>query len=208
MRNLLNVAAATAALSASSIAIAPDAHAGGVGVTMGGGFHQERAYYYRDDGDLTQGVDKQLPGNMGMGVELLLGDRDDRVLGVVRGYVSRDGALSNPDPKALGEDMSYDYIYPDVEAKGAATVGAFAVGMQWGLWGDANGFQVIATTLIGSGFWTLDNLEYAIFQGGMGATYTVNERFQFMGSLDATARYRKRFSLGADVWVSARYLFD
>jgi len=202
MRNLLTAAAATTGL----FLLPSAAMAGGVGVTMGAGFHQDRAYYYRDDGE--QGIDKQLPGNSGIGAELLLGDRDDRVIGVVRGYISHDASLNNPDPIALGEDKSYDYVFPDVEAKGGRNVGSFAVGIQWGLWGDPNGFQVIANTLIGSGFWTTDNLEYALFQPGAGVTYTMNERFQLMGSLDATFRYRKRFQVGSDVWVSARYMFD
>ena len=209
MRTLLSVAVATTALFVTTAATAPStAQAGGIGVTMGGGFHQDRAYYYRDDGSLTQGIDKQLPGNYSIGGEVLLGDRDDRVLGLVRGYISHDASLKNPDPAALGEDTSYDYIFPDVEAKGGRTVGAFSVGMQWGLWGDPNGFQVVANSLIGSGFWTVDNLEYALFEAGVGAAYTMNERFQVVGSLDATARYRKRFHFGSDVWVSARYLFD
>ena len=209
MRILHTVTAASAALLASGMAMAPTAaQAGGVGFTMGGGFHQDQAYYYRDDGSLTQGIDKQRPGNYSIGGELLLGDRDDRVLGIVRGYVSHDATLKNPDPKALGEDPDYGYLFPDVEAKGGRNVGAFAVGMQWGLWGDPNGFQVICNSLIGSGFWTTDNLEYALFQVGGGVSYNINENVQLMGSLDATARFRKEFRFGSDVWVSARYLFD
>ena len=182
------------------------ADAGGVGITMGAGVHQDRAYYYRDDG--AQGIDKQTPTNTGIGAELLLGDRDDRIIGLVRGYVNHDAALSNPDPAALGEDMSYDYVFPDVESQGGRNVGVASVGIQWSLWGDPTGFQLIANSLVGSGFWTVDNLEYALFEAGVGVTYTMNERFQLMGSLDATARYRKRFDLGADVWVSGRYMFD
>jgi len=203
MRNFVT---ASAVASGFALLTPTAAFAGGVGVTMGAGLHQDRAYYYRDDG--AQGIDKQAPTNTGIGVELLLGDRDDRIIGLVRGYVSHDGALTNPDPASLGEDMSYDYIYPDVESMGGRNVGAAAVGIQWSLWGDPAGFQVIANSLIGSGFWTLDNLEYALFQAGVGATYTMNERFQLMGSLDATSRFRKRFDFGADVWVSARYMFD
>ena len=196
-----------AAAAAAAFATLPTvAVAGGVGVTMGGGFHQDEAYYYRDDGE--QGIDKQRPLNSGVGAELLLGDRDDRVLGVVRGYMAFDAPLSNPDPVELGEDPSYDYTFPDVEAQPGAKVGAIAVGIQWGLWGDPNRFQVIATSLIGAPFWTTNNLETALFQGGVGASYTMNERFQFVGSLDGTARFRKSFSLGADVWLSARYMFD
>ncbi len=203
MRTLIStIAFATGA----ALLPASTAFAGGVGVTMGAGFHQDQAYYYRDDGE--QGIDKQMPSNSGIGVEVMLGDRDDRVLGIVRGYVARDGALTNPDPIALGEDPAYTYIYPDVEAAGGRSMGAAAVGIQWGLWGDPTGFQVIANTLIGSQFWTKDNLEAAFFQPGVGVTYTINERFQFMGALEGTARFRKHFRYGADMWVSARYMFD
>jgi hypothetical protein len=203
MRHTLTVFAATTGLMLLSPSTAT---AGGVGITMGAGLHQDRAYYYRDDG--AQGVDKQTPTNTGIGGELLLGDRDDRIIGLVRGYISHDAALTNPDPAALGEDMSYDYVYPDVEAEGSRNVGAAAVGIQWSLWGDPTGFQLIANSLIGSGFWTSNNLEYALFVAGVGVTYTMNERFQLMGSIDSTTRYRKRFDLGADVWVSGRYMFD
>jgi hypothetical protein len=181
------------------------ADAGGVGVTLGGGVHQDRAYYYNEEGE--QGIDTQLPMNTGWGGELLLGDRDNRVLGIVRGYVSRDAPLKNPDPSALGEGPG-EYVFPNVEKDGHTTRGAAAVGMQWGLWGDPNGFQMIATSLIGSQFWTNDNLETATFQAGVGVTYTANERYQFAASLDATSRFRKRFQWGGDVWLSARYMFD
>lgn len=204
MRTSLALSLAAASLALTALPTA--AHAGGVGVALGGGFHQDKAYYYREDGE--QGIDKQLPTNSGVGVEAVLGDRDNRVLGVVRGYVNFDSGLQNPDPKALGEDMSYDYVFPDVEAQGGRTTGTMSVGIQWGLWGDPTGFQVIANTFIGSSFWTTDNLEYALFQPGVGVTYTINERFQFVGSLDATARFRKGFKFGGDAWVSARYMFD
>jgi len=203
MRNLLTAFAVTSGFALLSPSIA---EAGGVGVTMGAGLHQDRAYYYRDDG--AQGIDKQTPANSAVGAELLLGDRDDRIIGLVRGYVSHDASLKNPDPKALGEDMSYEYIYPDVEEKGGRNVGVASVGIQWTLWGDPGGFQLIANSLIGSGFWTTDNLEYALFEAGVGVTYTMNERFQLMGSLDATGRFRKRLDLGGDVWISGRYMFD
>jgi hypothetical protein len=206
MRNLSTAAiASVGAVSLLALATPSDALAGGVGVTMGGGLHQDRAYYYNEDGD--QGIDTQYPKNLGIGAELLLGDRDDRVLGLVRGYVARDGGLQNPDPVANGEDPG-EYVFPDVEAAGGSSKGAFAVGIQWGLWGDPNGFQLIANSLIGAHFWTVDNLETALFQAGVGVTYTVNERFQFMGSVDATSRFRKHFYWGSDVWVSARYMFD
>ena len=197
--------AAAAAVFGALALVPTTADAGGVGVTLSGGFHQDRAYYYNEDGD--QGIDTQLPMNSGYGGELLLGDRDDRVIGIVRGYVARDAALKNPDPKALGED-SGDYTFPDVEAAGPTVRGAASVGIQWGIWGDPNGFQLIATSLIGSQFWTIDNLETAVFQAGVGATYTVNERYQFAATVDATSRFRKRFYWGSDVWVSARYMFD
>ena len=177
MRTLIS---AIAFATGAALLPASTAFAGGVGVTMGAGFHQDQAYYYRDD----------------------------RVLGIVRGYVARDGALTNPDPIALGEDPAYSYVYPDVESAGGRSMGAAAVGIQWGLWGDPTGFQVIANTLIGSQFWTKDNLEAAFFQPGVGVTYTINERFQFMGALEGTARFRKHFRYGADMWVSARYMFD
>ena len=196
--------AAIAVLGALSLT-PTTAEAGGVGVTLSGGFHQDRVYYYNEEGE--QGIDTQLPMNTGWGGELLLGDRDNRVLGIVRGYVARDAPLKNPDPQALGESPG-EYVYPNVEKDGPTTRGAASVGMQWGIWGDPNGFQVIATSLIGSQFWTVDNLETAIFQAGVGVSHTVNERYQFAASLDATSRFRKRFQWGGDVWLSARYLFD
>src|SRR5262245_8365116 len=63
----------------AAIASAP-AHAGGLGIVATGGMHTDRAYYYNAEGE--QGIDNQTLPQAGIGIEGLLGDRDDKILGM------------------------------------------------------------------------------------------------------------------------------
>ncbi|MFT5683631.1 MAG: hypothetical protein ACI8RZ_004563, partial [Myxococcota bacterium] len=77
-----------------------------------------------------------------------------------------------------------------------------------GLWGDPTSFQLIATTLFGSAFITPDNLEYLVAEGGVGAAYMVNERFQLAGTVAFAGRFRKQITISESAFISARYMFD
>ncbi len=98
--------------------------------------------------------------------------------------------------------------HPDYEALDTKRTGSATVGLQWKVWGDPSKFQLIATTLMGAGFVTTDNTEFAIFQPGFGATYTFNERYQLVGSVNYNARFRKTLKSGGEALVGFRYMID
>ncbi|MDP6932530.1 MAG: hypothetical protein QGG40_06410 [Myxococcota bacterium] len=194
MRTLPLIAAALAFSSST-------AQAGGLGLLATGGMHAERAYYYDTDGN--QGIDSQIRPNGGVGGELLLGDKDDKVLGFGRFYLLSDAPTTEPDTQGID-----DAIYPDAHEQGAENVGVMTVGIQWSLWGDSSGMQVVLNSLAGSGFVTVDNLEFMLLEVGGGATYAFNERVQAYGNVATTARYRKNFSFGGNAYAGVRYMFD
>ena len=182
-----------------------DALAGGVGVFGAGGLRQAPAYFYRDDG--LQFVDYQIKGANSFGLEFLLGDRDDKLQGVMRAFVVQDRPVDQPDMSAA-ETGTYTAVSPDYDSLGNRNVGSATVGLQWGIWGDPSAFQVVATTMMGAGFITRDNTEFAIFQPGAGVTYTIQERFQFIGTLNYNVRFRKTVSSGGEALLGFRYMID
>ena len=182
----------------------PDAHAGAIGVMGTAGLHDARAYYYRDDGE--QGVDVQSRPNVGGGLEILLGDKDDKIQGLGRMYLLSDWPVNDPD--LSNEDQSYDYVYPPASEQGHHNAGVMAVGIQWGLFGDPSGFQLLLTTLGGAGFATIDNLEFAMFEVGIGGAYTIADRIQPYLEVAFQGRFRKRLYTSEDAYIGVRYLFD
>ena len=177
----------------------PAAQAGGVGFLVNSGVHQDRVYYY--DADEVQYVNKQIRPNYGMGLEIILGDEDDRILGVARGYYLQDAPPTEP-PNPVVDDPIYNI--PDTpEHLGVASVGA-----HWGIFGNPTGFQVHLVTLLGGGIVSVDNLEFIIADLGIGAHYQFAENFQLVGDATLSMRYRKRLYPGTSAYVGIRYLFD
>ena len=167
----------TVALLIPALLLVPtDAFAGGVGVMATGGLHAAKAYYYSPSGQ--QGIDNQNRPNFGGGLEVTIGDSDDRINGLMRLYANTD--LPTTIPTVSGIDPA-DAIYPPAHEQDPRVDGVATMGVQWGLYGDPSRAQLIATTLFGSAFATRDNLEYFIGDIGVGGTYTVNSRYQFVG---------------------------
>lgn len=195
-----------AALIVGAASLSPSAHAGGIGVVGNVGLRQDIAYYYLPDGE--QGRDKQIRPSNGIGFELLLGDRTDKIQGLVRGNLLVDSPVKNPD--LSGESDADEIIHPDYESDEVKSrkTGAVAVGMQWAIWGDPEGFQLIANSLVGTGFITPDNYEFLYLEPAFGFNYTMDERFQLNVNIAATARYRKGLSMGGNMYAGFRYLFD
>lgn len=177
--------------------------AGGVGVMTTGGMHEAKAYYYDNLG--RQGIDTQQRPNAGFGAEVMLGDKDDRIMGLMRVYTNVDWPTEEPTLDGVSEE---DAIYPEAHLEAPRLDGTITMGVQWGLWGDPSGFQLVATTMFGSAFITPDNLEYLIAEGGVGANYMVNERFQLAGTVAFAGRFRKQITISESMFVSARYMFD
>jgi hypothetical protein len=180
----------------------PTAHAGGLGLISQFGTHQERAYYY-STGSGEQAVDSQTRTNYGTGLEGLLGDRDDKIQGLLRMSWSADSAAKAPDT-----DGAANVEYPAVDKQGTRHVGTLALGIQWGVLGDPSEMQLVINSLIGSGFITVDNTEYMLLETGVGGTYNFTSEIQAVANLDLIARHRKRFTFGPAINLGIRYMFD
>jgi len=179
------------------------ARAGGIGVVATGGMHTDRAYYYNRDGQ--QGIDNQTQPQAGLGVEGLLGDRDDKILGLMRVYWLRDAPPDTPDTQGVE-----DPVYPDYESLGPRDTAVAEIGVQWGLLGDPAGMQLTLTTLVGTGFYTSDSAATEFFLGdvGIGGTYAIAEAVQLYANIGMNVRHRKIVSYGPAAYAGIRYLFD
>ncbi|MFT5686575.1 MAG: hypothetical protein ACI8RZ_007531, partial [Myxococcota bacterium] len=91
----------------SAATFSAPAFAGGVGIMTTGGLHEAKAYYYDDLG--RQGVDTQQRPNAGFGAEVMLGDKDDRIMGLMRIYSNVDWPKNEPTLDGVSEDEA---IYP------------------------------------------------------------------------------------------------
>ena len=179
------------------------AQAGGFGIMTQNGLYQNKAYYYRSDG--KQGFDSQMSYSTGIGFDILLGNKSDKLQGLLRIGWSRDFPASNP---VFTEEEGYEYAYPDYDSLGPTDVGLTGIGLQWTVWGDPTGVQAIATTSLSSAFWTPQSTEYFLIDVGLGGSYTVQDRFQTYATVNFSPRYRKALSVGMNTFVGARVLFD
>jgi hypothetical protein len=206
-------------LAAAALLATTEALAGGVGLIGTGGLHTDQVYFYDSSQSLTQFPQVQLASSFGAGAEFILGDRDDRINGLFRGYWFRDSAQKNP-AEVLNSDGSVkhgevalaDPVQPEnVEAAVRETprdVGAATFGVQWGLVGDPTKAQLVLITALGAGFLTNDHSEFLTGNVGVGATFVVARDFQVIADVEYSARYRKGFSHGSNAFVGVRYLFD
>lgn len=185
----------------ASLALPGTAFAGGFGLITNAGFHQARAYYYNDEGD--QGVDVQQRFNYGVGGLAVLGDKDDRVQGVMRLYFLGDQPLADPN---TGDTA--DAIYPAESEQPWKKYGVMTAGIQWGLFGDPTALQLTLETHVGSGFANAEGLEFLLADVGPGVTWNLVDNLQAFGSATATMRFRKRFYLSENVYLGVRYMFD
>ena len=177
------------------------AFAGSIGLITNSGLHEGRAYYYDSDGQ--QGIDSQYKPHIGYGFQFTLGDKDNRLMGIIRLQNNTDWPLEDPETPG-GED----YTHPPYSDLGPSNTGSTGIGLQWGLWGNPTGFQLIATTVLSAGFWTTANTEYFLPEAGLGATYTINDMIQLHAELAGGVRYRKAFYTSTNVYAGIRYLFD
>ena len=191
-----------AILSALSFAATSVAHAGAIGAITNVGFHQENAYFY-DRLDVQQEVDKQLQFNTGFGIETLVGDKDEKIQGILRFMWMVDSPPTAPDTGDTPLPQT-----PDYESLSARHVGVLGLGVQWGILGDPMDKQLVLTSLVGSGFITTDNTEYVLLEAGVGGTYNLTQTIQATANLALTMRNRKQMSFGPNMYMGIRYLFD
>lgn len=184
---------------------AGDAWAGGIGVIGTGDIRTQRTFYYdgnntRDQYELTQWI---LGG--GAGFEIVLGDKDDRLVGVFRGYWIREAAEQHP------ADLNPEIPAGDVVAavrEDSRDVGVAMAGLEWGFWGDPEGFMLTATAMLGSGFLTTDHTEYFQAEIGPGVSWEFVKDVRLSAQPMYQARYRKGLQHGVSLYVGVRYLFD
>jgi len=211
---------------------ATSALAGGVGVLATGGLHTEKVYFYSDHSpegveyndiaDYDQFEMIQTLPNLGGGIEILLGDRDDKIMGSVRGFYLVDGAQK--DPAEVTDDVSNpDWVVGAYRGDGnvrpgepnaggpagGRSLGMIMVGMSWGIIGEPGGLQLGAVGHVGTSFLTRDHTEFFIMQVGPGVTYKVARQVQLFGELQYAARFRQaQWAHSGNVMLGARYLFD
>lgn len=185
-----------------------EAHAGGIGLYTLGGVHQGKAYYYRSDN--LQGIDSQTRPQLGSGIELMLGDKDDRLIGQMRLGWNYDWQVKDPTIQVTNDanGQPYTYLHPDYNSVSPRNDGVISVGLQWGIWGEPTAFQVVGVTSFSSAFWTVDNLEYFMPEAGAGVTYTLQDKYQLHATTTFAPRLRKDLVMGNNTYVGIRYLFD
>jgi hypothetical protein len=180
--------------------------AGGIGLLGTAGMHQARVYYY--DADDTQYLNRQNQLNTGFGLEAVLGDKDDRFLGVARGFFLMDSPPDGPKDPLVSDPV---YAVPD----NPAYLGVATVGVHWGVLGDPTGLQAHIATHVGAGIITADpetgegtSREFLLGEVGIGAHYHLSKAIQVYADAAYTMRYRKSFSPGANGYLGLRYMFD
>jgi len=194
-------------LLVASATLATPAVAGGLGLIGTSGLHQTRLFYYDVDGDQYRNL--QVRPNNGGGIEVVLGDKDDKLLGLARGFFMVDAAPETP------TDPSGDPPITVAVPEGPLYVGLTTVGVHWGVLGDPTRFQAHIASNLGAAIVTLDsttgegaNLEYVLGEVGVGAHYHFARKFQVYADAVFALRYRKSFSPGGSGYLGVRYMFD
>ncbi|TVQ92739.1 MAG: hypothetical protein EA397_06175 [Deltaproteobacteria bacterium] len=195
-----------ALLITSAWLLTSTAYAGGVGVFANGGTYQERLYYHRVNPDADPSItgpykESQMLPMGGLGLELILGDRDDRIIGIARVYYQAEGPQPDPSANIPGRVL--------VEPRDSIRhVGVFSVGLQGGLIGDPEKAQLTLVGLIGSGFLTFDHTEFVFGELGVGGTVRLNRNMELFGNAMGHLRFRKWGRGGVIGATGIRFLFD
>jgi hypothetical protein len=207
---------------AAALFTAPAAHAGGLGILGTGGFHTERLFYYSsadpdtyDDeepvlylspSDYDQYTMVQNVPNLGGGLELLLGDRDDKITGSFRAYYLKDSQQKNPGD--LTDTVDPDYLVAAYR-EDPRHLGLGLIGLNWGIVDFASDrLRLGLSTHIGAGFVTIDHTEFFLGSAGPSLTYKASRRVHIFGDALYQARVRQTLSHSVNGMVGARYYFD
>lgn len=194
------------ACALTGLILSSNALAGGVGLLATGGAYGDRIYFY--DGSEDPPVQYRMGqtlGVMGGGVELLLGNKDDRFIGTFKGY----GVAVTPekDPAEHAQSVSRSDVIAAPREEWAM-IGMGTVGFQAGIVGDPRGARLVASFDIGSGFLTRDHAEFFYGAAGVGGTIALPMQMQVYALAQYNVRYRKYFRHGGQATVGVRYMFD
>jgi hypothetical protein len=188
-----------------ALTIASPAFAGGVGIVGGGGLRTQPVYWYFEGNAAEQYKQNQWLGQYGTGVEVALGDRDERFLGFFRGYWWQE--LAEKDPATVTQIATAEEVVGAYRAE-ARDVGMFTVGIQYAPVGNPKTVAGLIVADIGSGFLTTDHTEFLQVEAGLGIQVTPVKGFQIYLDQMYAVRWRKGFSQGTNTYLGARYLFD
>ncbi len=201
--------------TALGLVLSSPALAGGIGATFTGGARTERVFFYSnadEDGELLQEesdfeqfqMQQTLP-HLGAGIEFILGDRDDKIVGVTRLYYLVDAPQI--DPAEITTQVDSDFVVANIRDE-PRNLGYGMVGLSWGIIGDPSNFMFNAVGHVGSAFLTFDRTEHLSFDIGPGVSYKVARQVVVFGDLVYQARFRKEWSHSGNLFVGARYMFD
>ncbi len=194
------------------------AYAGGVGPMVMGGFHTEPVAFYSSEidggegpvipdlGSYEQFLETQIIGNAGGGLELMLGDRDDLIQGVFRGFYMVDLPQHQPDPnnELVDADALVVAIREDVRHLGLGTVGInFGVARAV-----QNKLKFSVALHLGAAFATFDQAEFFLGQLGGNLSYLVRRNAEVYVDVSYGLRARKDLSHGLYGAAGVRVLFD
>ena len=84
------------AMSILGLSLSSQAFAGGVGILATGGMYSETVYFYDSSTEFQQYQQPQTIGTYGTGIQVALGDRDDRIMGVARWYWLQETPQQDP----------------------------------------------------------------------------------------------------------------
>ncbi len=190
------------------------AYAGGFGLLGTAGMHTETVRFYstvndagvpfENPADYQQYEISQTLPNFGGGLELLLGDRDDRVVGTFRFFYQKD--TPQLDPRDVSDVKAANIVGQHREDGRDTALGA--VGLSWGFLGNPDNLMAGATAHVGSGFLTTDHTEFLMFDIGPTVMYKIERAVQIHVDVVYTGRVRKGYSHGATGYAGVRYLFD
>ena len=193
--------------------VSANAFAGGVGLVLTGGAHTETVHFYSNTDeagiieewqDYPQYQMIQTLSNMGGGIEFILGDRDDRFVGVFRGYFLQDAPQTAPRDSGV---IPADQVVGEFRST-PRNLGLAQIGINYGFLGNTDGFLFGATAHVGSGFLTNDHTEFLTADAGITASYRFNRQMSVFAEAVYTVRSRKGFSNGANGYLGVRYMFD
>jgi hypothetical protein len=187
------------------LAFAGNAYAGGLGILGDIGFRSQPVYFYDSANDLKQYKQTQQILGFGAGLEVVLGDRDDRIFGVFRGYWLRE--VPERHPSDTTEIVGSGDVVATVRDE-PRDVGVGTVGVSWGFVGQPDGFMVNALGSMGSGFLTSDHTEYLQVELGVGVSNRFGKNLLLFADAVYQVRFRKGFFSGPSMMGGVRYLFD
>ncbi len=198
--------------------------AGGFGFNAIAGTHSEAVYLY-DAQDEKFGITQQQPA-VGLGLQVILGDRDDDLQGIMKfswisnspanhegietpdGFSDVDGDIQRSGRFACDDEGNPQSFLESHQECGVYNVATASAGLQWRLWGDSGGAMVTFTPSIGAGVMTPDSAEYLQVELAPGFQYALSDEMFFHVEVATQLRFRKSGSFGATSYTGIRYMFD